>query len=105
MADQDPLSFPNGPRQPGGARRLIGPIAPRDAQGRLRLKPQLGKRVKVNVLGEPIRDEKEQPVEEDCDLRDPREYLAYEHGQEIAPGATKGMLLFQVDYSPEPLVL
>src|SRR5579883_3276741 len=87
------------------ARRVIGPIPPRDKQGKLMIAPHLAKRVKLNALGEPVRDDKGQPIEEMADTRQPWEYKLYEPGMEnyIAEGATKGLKLFLVDYGIEPL--
>lgn len=69
------------------------------------LAPIMGKQVRTNRLGEVVRDDKGQPVEDEVDLRDHREYAAYEHGQKPAEGATKGFQLYQVDLAGEPLVL
>lgn len=73
------------PTLPGGARRVIGPIPPRDKNGRLMLHDK---------------DAKGQPVE-----RDEREYWNYEVNHKPAEEAVKGMKLFQVDLPPEPLAL
>lgn len=89
---------------PARFRRVIGPIPPRDSKRRLKLAPVPGKRVKTNALGEPIRDKEGQPVMEDYDTRDWREYYNFEAGQHPAEGATKGLRLFQIDLSKEPLV-
>ena len=102
-----PIQFPHGPTLPGGARRIIGPIPPRDDKGRLRIAPIMAKKIRTNALNEPVRDERGNPIEELADSRDPRDYFSYEIGYEnqIADGATKGLHLFQVDLSPEPLAL
>ena len=107
MSPSIPQALADAPRLPGGARRVVGPIPPRDAKGRLKLAPVPGKKVKVNQLGEPVRDERGNVIEIDTDLRDEREFYAYEvgHEKQIADGATKGLHLYQVDLPPEPLVL
>lgn len=69
-----------------GARRVIGPIPPRGKDGKLLLKEYKDR--DGNFLA-----------------RDPREYLAYEHGHEPAEGSTKGLKLYQVDLKPEPITL
>ena len=91
---------------PMNRRRVIGPVPPRARDGKLQIKPALEKRVKLNVLGEPVRDEKGQPIEEMVDTRQPLEYRLYEPGHEnaIADGATKGLQLFQVEYDAEPIM-
>lgn len=85
-------------------RRVIGPIPPRDEKGRMRIKPIIGEQVKVNRLGEPVRDKDGQPILESVDTRDKQEYLTYERGHErqMVEGATKGLTLFRVDLEPEP---
>jgi hypothetical protein len=83
-------------------KRVIGPIPPRDPHGRLLISPLMGKRVRLNSLKEPVRDERGQPVEETVDLRDPREYSTWQPGMVPAEGSTKGLKLFQVDYDIEP---
>ena len=88
----------------GKARRVIGPVPPRDKNGRMAIAPAIGKRVKLNVIGEPYRDANGQPVEEDADLRSPIEYTVYEQGAKALPDALKGLDLYQVDLHGEPLV-
>lgn len=87
------------------SRRTIGPIPPRDKTGKLMIPPIMGKRPKLDQLGVPMRDKDGNVLFETGDTRDPREYAAYEQGHEPAEGATKGLTLFQVDLSPEPLAL
>ena len=86
-------------------RRVIGPVPPRDEKGKYRIRPILGEQVKINRLGEPVRDKDGQPILETVDQRNRMEYLTYEPGHErqIAEGATKGLSLFRVDLAPEPL--
>ena|SRR5690242_744631 len=88
-------------------KRVIGPIPPRGSDGRLQLLPVMGKRPKLNILGEPARDHKGQPIEEEADLRDPWEYLAYEPGREkdMDPKAIEGKRLYRVDHDVEPIAL
>lgn len=91
--------------QPVQFRRVIGPIPPRDPKTkRLKIEPQMGERVKVNVLGEYVRDDKGQPIVEVVDLRDPRDYIVWEPGAKPSEQAIKGLKLFQVDLPGEPLV-
>ncbi|HZV08018.1 MAG TPA: hypothetical protein VE999_23240 [Gemmataceae bacterium] len=89
------------------ARRVIGPVPPRDKHGRMLLAPLLEKRVKLNLLGEPVRGPDGQPIEEMVDARHPWEYRAYQRGDElhIAEGATKGLKLYRVDVGIEPIML
>ncbi len=70
---------------PRTQRRVIGPIPPRDARGRLRLAEET--------------DEEGRPV-----ARDPREYLAYEPRHRPDPDAVKGLKVWEVDLPHEPLV-
>lgn len=93
--------------QPALKKRVIGPIPPRDKHGKLQLTPIKGKRVKTNILGEPVRDKDGNPLEYDADLREPHDYLAYEQGKEkeMRPESTNGLRLFQVDHDVEPLAL
>ena len=86
------------------ARRVIGPVPPRDKNGRLQLAPIIGRRPKIDEIGNPVRDDEGRILYEQGDTRDPREYAAYEHGQKPDPAALKGMRLFQVDLDPEPIV-
>ncbi len=98
-----PANFP----QAMSHRRTIGPVPPRDKFGKLLIKPILEKRPKLNILGEPERDEKGNPLEEVADTRQAWEYKMYEPGHEnlIQDGATKGLKLFRVDYDIEPIML
>lgn len=88
-------------------KRIIGPIPPRDKHGRMMLLPNMGRKVKTNVLGEPVRDDRGNPVEIDADLREDWEYKVYEPGCEkfVKPEALKGLRLFQVDLDVEPIAL
>ena len=91
-------------------RRVIGPVPPRDATGRLKIEPVMGERVRLNAIKEPVRDKDGQPVMEQYDTRDPREYFgACPPGAKIQEGALKGLAIYEVDLSPpdaipEPLV-
>lgn len=85
-------------------RRTIGPIPPRDERGRLKIAPLLERRAKRNILGEPIRGEDDQPIEELVDTRPERHYLYFDGSQEPADGATRGLRLFAVDYANEPIL-
>lgn len=88
-------------------KRVIGPIPPRDKHGKMLLEPFVGKRIKTNALGEPVRDKDNQPIEIDADLREEWEYKLYEPGCErfIRQDATKGLRLWQVDLDVEPIAL
>lgn len=92
---------------PLSSKRVIGPIPPRDRDGKFRLKPYLGDRIKTNALGEPVRDKDNQPIVERADLRESWEYKVYEPGHErhIDQDAIKGLRLFRVDYDVEPIAL
>lgn len=89
---------------PATNRRVIGPIPPRDDRGRLKIGPLLQKQAKRNILGEPLRDDNDQPIEEMVDTRPERHYMAYDGSQVAAEGATKGLRLFAVDYGIEPIL-
>lgn len=86
-------------------RRVIGPIPPRDPKTkRLKLEPQLGERVKLNAIGQPVLDKDGQPIVEIVDTRDPREYLSWEYGQKPAEGSTEGLRLFECTIKHEDKV-
>lgn len=91
--------------QTPSARRTIGPIPPRDKSGKLMIAPIVGKRAKLDALGIPVRDKEGNVLFEAGDTREASEYALYEQGQTAADGATKGLTLFRVDLSPEPLAL
>lgn len=89
------------------AKRVIGPIPPRDRHGKMLLIPYMGKKIKLNALGEPMRDKDGNPIEIEADLREEWEYKVYEPGCEkfMRPEAIKGLRLFSVDHDVEPIAL
>lgn len=91
----------NMKRQPI-TKRLIGPIPPRDEHGRMKIAPIMEKRVKVNVIGEPERDEKGKPIMEEFDARPALQYHAYDGSQVALEEATRGLKKYRVDVGIEP---
>jgi hypothetical protein len=59
----------------------------------------------VNALGEPVRDKEGQPVMEEYDARDPRDYFGFVLAtpENIQEGALKGLSLYEVDLRPSDL--
>lgn len=76
--------------------RIIGPIPPRGADGRLQLEPVVGDRLKTDRFGFPVYDDNGNAVEEKgVDLHDPREYCSYDPGQRPDPKAIAHLKLWE----------
>lgn len=86
-------------------RRVIGPVPPRGPDGRMLIAPVLGKQIRKNVLGEPLRDKEGNPLEEVIDTRPAIEYMAFDGTQRPTEEAVKGLRKYRVDVGDFPILI